>query len=412
MKRLFLTGLMMLAAFSVVTAQQSENTPKVKLSGFVKTDVIYDSRQVSAANGIREGHFYLFPDSALYDADSNDVNDNPAFHILNIQTRLRADISGPDVLGAKSTAAIEGEFFGTSESDLNGFRLRHAFIQLAWPKWVLMAGQNWHPMFPAESFPGTLSFNTGAPFTPFSRNPQLRLTRIMGNTNVIISAYSQRDFTSTGPDGGSNKYLRNSGIPGLDLQIKQGLGSNAFIAAGADYKTLRPALKTPANFATSETIAAYAAYLKFKVKSKAVTVSMIGVYAQNATDLVMLGGYAVKEVTDSARKTCTYTNLNTLSAFVDIATNGTVFRGGLFAGYSRNLGADDNIGGAVYARGANIDHLMRLSPRFTLQNQHLTLGAELEMTTAAYGTAKANGSVENTKDITNYRLLLSAIYKF
>ena len=378
MKRLFLTGLMMLAAFSVVTAQQSENTPKVKLSGFVKTDVIYDSRQVSAANGIREGHFYLFPDSALYDADSNDVNDNPAFHILNIQTRLRADISGPDVLGAKSTAAIEGEFFGTSESDLNGFRLRHAFIQLAWPKWVLMAGQNWHPMFPAESFPGTLSFNTGAPFTPFSRNPQLRLTRIMGNTNVIISAYSQRDFTSTGPDGGSNKYLRNSGIPGLDLQIKQGLGSNAFIAAGADYKTLRPALKTPANFATSETIAAYAAYLKFKVKSKAVTVSMIGVYAQNATDLVMLGGYAVKEVTDSARKTCTYTNLNTLSAFVDIATNGTVFRGGLFAGYSRNLGADDNIGGAVYARGANIDHLMRLSPRFTLQNQHLTLGAELE----------------------------------
>jgi len=412
MKKHIFSALMVLIFSGQLMAQNTANPLTVKFSGFVKTDVFYDNRQVSPANGIREGHFFLFPDNALYDADSNDLNANPTFHILNIQTRLRADMSGPDAMGAKTTAAIEAEFFGTSETDLNGLRLRHAYIQLEWPKYVLLAGPTWHPMFPAESFPGTLSFNTGAPFTPFSRNPQIRLTRHLGSSDIILAAYTQRDFTSTGPEGSSNKYLRNSSIPGLDLQVKIPFSKTTFITAGADFKTLRPELKTAANYATEETISSVAGFLKFKTKLKPVSISMMGVYAQNATDLVMLGGYAVTEITDTLKKFKTYSNISTVSAFLDITTNGTMLKAGLFAGYTKNMGAGKDVTGPVYARGANIASLMRVSPRFTYTQNQLTLGAEVEMTTAAYGKAKPDLTVEDTSNITHIRLLLSAIYKF
>jgi hypothetical protein len=42
----------------------------------------------------------------------------------------------------------------------------------------------------------------------------------------------------------------------------------------------------------------------------------------------------------------------------------------------------------------------------------MTFGAEMEMTTAAYGTTQVDGTVSNASNVTNIRLLLSAVYKF
>jgi hypothetical protein len=224
MKRNIVLILLITTIISHVAAQETDPGWGIKFSGFVKTDVFYDTRQSSASNGIREGHFYLYPDNVLYDAAMKDLNANPSFHILNIQTRLKGDISGPDAFGAKTSGAIEAEFFGTNESDLNGFRLRHAYVKMDWQKTILIIGQTWHPMFPAESFPGTISFNTGAPFTPFSRNPQVRVTRKFSHVSFTLTAYAQRDFTSSGPDGASNKYMRNSGLPGRSRRRFYGLG--------------------------------------------------------------------------------------------------------------------------------------------------------------------------------------------
>lgn len=405
--------LMAALTFSLMAhAQTPVNPVSVKFSGFVKTDVFYDNRQVSPANGIREGHFFLIPDNVLYDADSNDLNANPSFHILNIQTRLRADLTGPEAFGAKTSAVMEAEFFGTSETDLNGFRLRHAYIQLDWTKYSLVAGQTWHPMFPAESFPGTLSFNTGAPFTPFSRNPQVKLTRHLAKADVILTAYSQRDFTSTGPEGSSNKYMRNSALPGLDLQVKYPLTSSIMLSAGGDFKTLRPEIKTSANYETTERISSFATYLKMKIQTKPLNISLMGTYAQNATDLMMLGGYAVESITDTLKKFKTYANIAVFSGYLDISTNGSRVKAGLFAGYSQNLGAGKDLSGPVYARGSSIASLWRLSPRCTFTRNSLTFGTELEITSAAYGKIKPDASVEETDPVTHFRLLISAIYKF
>ena len=412
MKRSIVLILLITTTISHVAAQATDPGWGIKFSGFVKTDVFYDTRQSSASNGIREGHFYLYPDNVLYDAAMNDLNANPSFHILNIQTRLRGDISGPDAFGAKTSGAIEAEFFGTNESDLNGFRLRHAYVKMDWQKTALIIGQTWHPMFPAESFPGTISFNTGAPFTPFSRNPQVRLTRKFSHVSFTLTAYAQRDFTSSGPDGASNKYMRNSGLPGFNLQLRAAAGDVFTAWAGADYKTIRPELKTPANIETSATIGSFSVFSNVKIKTKPLNISIMGTYGQNASDLVMIGGYAVSEVTDTPSQFKTYTNLNTVSFWTDLSTTGKKVAFGIFAGYSKNLGAKEPINGPVYGRGNNIDHLFRVSPRITLTEGKLTFAAEVENTTVAYGTMRNDGQVVNTNTVSNVRILLSAIYKF
>ena len=412
MKRLvlFLSLFITLSA----TAQDKKEEPQfgIKFSGFVKTDIFYDTRQSSASNGIREGHFYLYPDNTLLDAEGKDINANPSFHILNIQSRLKGDITGPDAFGAKTSGVIEAEFFGTSESDINGFRLRHAFLKLDWTRLSLMAGQNWHPLFPAESFPGTISFNTGAPFTPFSRNPQVRLNYKAGKAILQFTAYSQRDFVSAGPDGSSNKYIRNSGLPGFNLQAKLPAGDIFTAWGGVDFKKLRPELRTSANFETDASVGSMVLFTTLRIRTEPLTVSFMGTYAQNATDLVMLGGYAVTEITDFLRQYKKYTTLNSANFWVDMATNGSKVSAGLFAGYAKNLGSSDDINGSYYGRGSNIDNIFRVSPRIIFTSGKVSIGSEVEMTSAAYGSIQADGKVNDAESVTNVRILLSSIYRF
>jgi hypothetical protein len=412
MKRVVILIVSLILLLPEAGAQDAEKTYGIKFSGFVKTDIFYDSRQSSASNGLREGHFFLYPDDVLYDDDMNDLNANPSFHILNIQTRIRGDITGPDAFGARTSGAIEAEFFGTSESDLNGFRLRHAYVKMDWQKVSLLAGQYWHPMFPAENFPGTVSFNTGAPFLPFSRNPQVRLVWLPGKVNFTLVAYSQRDFTSSGPDGNSSKYLRNSSTPGMHLQVKMPAGENLTAWAGADWKTIRPEIRTSANIETGETVGGISAFAGLKLKTKPLNLSIMGVYGENASDMMMIGGYAVSQITDPIDRLKEWTTLNTAGFWIDLSTNGKRAVAGLFSGFSKNLGSREAVIGPVYGRGSDIDHLFRISPRLMVTEGKLSIAAELESTLAAYGIMENDGTVSDTHNATNMRLLLSLIYRF
>jgi len=410
MKRINLLSLILITFFNLQA--QNPSPFGIRFSGYVRTDVIYDTRQSSAANGLREGHFYLFPDNALYDADSIDINASPSFHMLSIQSRLRGDINGPDAFGAKTSGALEAEFFGTSEADLNGFRLRHAFVKLDWEKSSLQIGQTWHPMFPTECFPGTISFNTGAPFTPFSRNPQIRYTYRLGKMSISTTAYSQRDFTSTGPDGSSNKYMRNSGLPAVNAQVKYSFTPSNFLILGADSKVIRPELRTAANYENNNKLTSFAGFATLQIKTKPLSLSVQGAVVQNATDLVMIGGYGIAEVIDPIKGLRSFTNLTTANAWLDLYTNGQKFQAGFFAGYSKNLGSSVENIGPVFGRGTNIDYLARVAPRIQFIREKLILALEFETTIAAYGITGSYGKVTNTHLITNYRLLAAAVYKF
>lgn len=435
-KTKILTAATLLLAATSLQAQQKSEEPKfgINFSGFVKTDFFYDTRQNVS---IREGHFLLYPENELTDHQGNDINAKPAFNILSIQSRLKGAITGPDAFGAKTSGEIEADFFGNAGQgldDVNGFRLRHAFVKLSWSNTELLAGQYWHPMFVAESFPGVVSFNTGAPFQPFARNPQLRISHRAGDFKLIGVVFSQRDFTSMGNDytlsngkyiataSSGSKFIRNAAIPNLHFQVQYtpGKESKTLLGAGIDYKTILPETTTintgaTHRFESSETLAALSAIAYAKVVFKPITIKIMGTYAQNATDLVMLGGYAVERVTDTSTGAKAFTNFNTGAVWLDAQTNGTRIKAGLFAGYTWNMGTDHHLQtSTLYARGANIDHVIRLAPRMVFSSGKFDLAVEMEYTAAAYGKMVANSKANLTdlKTVGNLRGLVAFVYKY
>ncbi len=402
----------MLASISLFaqTDNEKKNTFGIRFSGFVKTDFMYDTRQTVNA---RFGHFLFYPKAENLDQNSKDINDVNHFNILAIQTRVKTTIQAPDVFGAKTSGVIEAAFFGHSNGDINGLRLRHAFMKLDWQNSSLLVGQYWHPMFITEVFPGTISFNTGVPFQPFSRNPQIKFTYAINNFYLSTTALTQRDFNNNGPDGYNCSYLRNSGIPVLDVTLKYKTKS-LVIGAGINYKTLLPRLSdvdsTDAIYKAETKINSLSTLAFAKIVLNEITIKAEGVYGENLTDLLMLGGYAESNL-DNKGLVTEYTNVKTMSAWTDLIY-GTELQFGLFSGYTKNLGTDEDIVGANYSRGNNIASVMRVSPRIQYSVGKTRYAAEVEYTTAEYGTPDIKGVVENTTSVTNVRFLFGAFLFF
>ncbi len=418
MKKNYIALLILL--LPVVLSAQDDKKFGIKFSGFVKADFFYDTRQTVA---IREGHFLLYPAPENLDVEGEDINKKPNMNFLAIQTRVRAKMTGPDAFGAKTSGMIEGAFFGQSGGDINGFRLRHAFLKLNWTKTELLFGQYWHPLFITSCFPGVVSFNTGVPFQPFSRNPQIRLTQKFGKMSLIVAAAMQRDFTSTGPAGGSSMYLRNTAIPDMNLQLHFKTSNEANetefqLGAGGSYKILTPRLETAKGYKADGTVGGLTGLIFAKYKFSALTFKLEGIYGQNVTDLVMLGGYAIREITDTTKDYRDYTPTNTLSVWGDIHSNGKKFQAGVFVGYTKNMGSLKNIydwseASSFYSRGTNIEYVYRVSPRIMFNAGKTRLAGEVEYTTAAYGDGvNSLGEVQNAEKVSNIRFLFSAYYFF
>lgn len=400
----FILGL----AAAQLNAQQAKDTYGITLSGFVKTDIIADSRQTVTA---REGHFLLYPAPEFMDINNTDVNAKPNFNILSVQSRVTGNISAPEAFGAKTSGQIEGEFFGTADGDANGFRLRHAYLKLDWQNTALLVGQTWHPMFVTEMFPAVVSFNTGVPFQPFGRGPQIRFTQTLDNLKLIAAAISQRDFPSNGPSGFSSVYLRNSFMPNLHLQV-QYAETDYFGGMGVDFKQLTPRLISAKGVKSDERVSALSLMAFLKVRVQSVTVKAQGILGQNLADLMHIGGYAVKS-TDAATGIETYTPLKTTTVWGEIST-GKEIEYALFAGFTKAMGADSKVTGPYYGRGTDIESVLRLSPRVQFTSGKTKISTELEMTSAKYGTPNGlnNGKAENAKKITNLRLLIAFFYFF
>ena len=410
---------------------QEEKKFTYELHGFVKTDVYFDTRQTIDA---REGQFLLYPKNELLDGAGADINAASKFHILSIQTRLKLGFTGPDVMGAHIKGYIEGAFFGNIGPDINGFRLRHAFVKLTWPTSSLMVGQYWHPMFVTKSFPGTVNFNTGVPFQPFSRNPQIRFVKKFGKLSILAAALEEIDFTSRGPIGSSANYSINAGMPELDARLD--FSSSAFyFAAGVNYKSLKPRLSattaTPSYTLKVDDLAhGLSFYGTAKITTKPVTVRLYGVYGQMTTSYLMLGGYAETAIDSIAAPAgmtgkvvsgYTYKPYKTMALWADMNTNGKKYKFGLFVGYTKNLGVNDPIVGATYARSPNIASVYRISPRFIYNVKKFRIAPELDYTVAAYATKDATtgklniddrGVVTDSKAIGNFRVLLGVYYFF
>jgi len=409
---LILSALILLPIMNNLMAQEKSDV-EINFHGFVKTDVIFDTRQNLA---IREGHFFLLPLNEDLDDNGDDINATPNFNILNVQTRANVSISVPDVLGAKATGYIEGAFFGSAEGNINTFRLRHAFGKLDWGSTVLLVGQYWHPMFITECYPDVVSFNTGAPFQPFSRNPQIRLQQYIGDLRLELTAASQRDFASVGPDGGSSIYLRNAVVPDMNFGMQYKFGNN-LVGAAAEYKMLMPSMEftymvdeVATTLKTEEKVSSYAVMGYAKFATGNFQFKAEGIYGQNLTNMTMLGGYYQVQ---SSEFEPTYSPGNLLSVWGELIY-GTNVQFGLFGGYSQNLGADEEFVSRSYARTPDIENLLRISPRVVWNLDKFRFAFELDYTSAAYGTVDYNdhGLVKDAEQVSNIRALIAAYVFF
>lgn len=128
-----------------------QETPKVIIQpyGFVKFAAWFDSRQVK---GNRDDLMLYYLLNRKFGVDSSDLNARHSINFSAMTNRAGIRMSGPEAIGARATALIEGDCTGACSAMSNTFRLRHAYFILRWDKTEILAGQYWHPMLVPEVF--------------------------------------------------------------------------------------------------------------------------------------------------------------------------------------------------------------------------------------------------------------------
>ncbi len=393
---------------------QEEEKLSVKISGHIWAESIFDTRQTVTA---REGDVLIFPEKEVLDANGEDINAKANFNMLNIHSRARIVITAPSFLNAKVSGLLEGDFAGSANDKIGLLRLRHAIVKLNWAKTELLAGQYWHPMFTLDVFPQTVSWNAGLPYFPLERSPQLRFSYgATGNSKFSIAASTQLDFKSNGPIVPSTDYIRNAAFPELNATYVLGLKSNFLIGANVGYKTIKPQLSYVVGglkYKSEESLGSYHLSLFSKIKIDKSAIRIGSIYGQNLYNFVMLGGYGVSGTNSNGENEYTNFTAGTVWFDVDSGLIGEKTTLGIFAGYTKNYGADDPITVAVYARGTDIDFSYRISPRIEYGTGLVRFKGEVSYDTAAYGTANADYTkVQNTNNASNMRFVFATSLNF
>jgi hypothetical protein len=406
----------------IVSAQETKNWKdeiQTSVYGYVKLDAFYDTRET--VNG-REGHFLLWPSAPSFDADGNDKAAHGSFNMLAVQSMFGIKVKGPEILKAKTSAVIEGDFFGQNNDNVNLLRLRHAYFQMKWNSTDLLVGQYWNPVFNFGAFPTTVSFTTGTPILPFSRNPQIRVTQHLGNFTLIGVVLSQRDYASYGPNPenlsasiSSSEFLKNSGIPEFHGKLTYKIEKDKWsfgTGAGAGYKQIMPRVLTETGYVTSQTVPGISATVYFNLSYGTWRLKGGAVYGNNATDVMSLGGFAVSAVTDTIRNYYEYTSLSSYSVWGDISKEFDSWNVGVFAGRVKQIGSDDEIVGNTWGIGNNIAYIYKVSPRVWYQKKAVRIALEIEYTAAGFGEPDNYGIPQNVQEVANTRFLLGVYYFF
>lgn len=403
-KKLFLLPFLL---FSLLNGFAADPSVGYQLYGFVRNDFYINSRQNFE---VLDGLFSIFPKPVDINTNGKDKNAVPNAEMLSVATRLGIDFRGTPIMGAKSTAKIECDFAGISTSYYL-IRIRQAYLKLNWEKTELLVGQTWHPLF-GSVLPTVPSLNTGSPFQPFNRSPQVRAKHMLTNElSVIGSVNYQMQYMSQGPLGASPSYLKNALLPdifvGLESKSKHWISG-----VGFDTKMLKI---NDARLSSGSAVA-YTQYAdnQLQIKAKAI-------YGQNLSDHLMIGGYGISN--KSTTNNIVYTNFNTLSSWLNLVY-GTKVQTGIFVGFSQNLGTNENLNidaaGKITAYGYGfyadtqqlMDRIYRIAPHITYNLSNFKLGFEYELTSADYGKIQGNGRIENSSTATNHRAMATISYIF
>ena len=434
MKKITLSLMAALVAVSGMAQIKLGKDVSLKIYGHVRTDIYYNSRDnVQSVDGL----FYSYPKDEVLDHNGNDINGGDNSNMYTVYSRMGFDFAGPMIGKAKTSAKIEFDFRGNGNDNLSALRLRHAYFNFDWGKNKLLVGQTSHPFF-GEVSPQILNLNTGSPFQPFGRAPQIRYRHNSGALQLQAAAVWQSQFKSHGPtadDGTGNGNARNqyphknSNIPELALGIDY-KANGWIVGVGIDMLSIVPRTKaTVPDVLVNETNGYEMPKTTYKVDERLTTVSYEAhvkyqkdklffaaksTLGSNFTHTSMLGGYAVKSqnATTGERE---YTPFRNSSNWINIIY-GKKWKPGIFIGYIKNLGTADDMemgdNKAIYGTGTNIDQLLSGTFELTYNVPHWKIGAEYNYTSAWYGKTQKDGKVKDTHAVGNNRLVLSATYSF
>jgi hypothetical protein len=193
------------AAAPTVTAPPVPNVSgrwDTSLYGFIELDGMHDSTQSykDASNGFNVAR------RGTYNGDRG----QSLATIKN--TRLGLKIAAPTFGSIKTSGQIEMDFFGLQPIDstqndtyvAGTMRLRHAYMKIETPVLDVLGGQ-YHDLFGwggAGFFPNTVAF-LGVPGEIYHRNPQLRLSKTVGNAvsvEIAVAAVRPAQTHSELPD--------------------------------------------------------------------------------------------------------------------------------------------------------------------------------------------------------------------
>ena len=429
-----------------------------KVYGFVRNYFAYDSRE--SISGTGDLYNYMPRDekwnqteaqAAISGVPREDLNAASTFRFLSLTTRIGLNITGYKWRSTEFGGKIEADFYaglngvGSQTHKLSGtaqLRLRQAYLTLAWDSLKmgkdyarvdLLMGQAWHPM--ASDLSDAIALNSGAPFGPFSRTPQVKMDARLGHFVTLTAAgLWQMQYSSTGPDGQSAEYMAYGKTPetylGLSVHDKGFL-----MRAGADLLSIKPRHLGSVNgvdVLVKDRITTVSPFLYMQYKKGEFSVKAKTIFAEAGEHMNLNGGYGVKKV--NADGSWEYTPTRTSSTWISLVYGGKVgaqedkhpqkLQGILFAGYAENFGTKDPLAtnpdgslvGFYDPRVKNMKRMWRLSPTLLYTVGKFQLGCEYEITSVHYGDGKinpANGLSENGLHwVTNHRVQLMTKYNF
>lgn len=144
----------------------------LSIGGFVKLDYAYNSVNFGKSGSLAPAS------GAIPKAGSTAGSEEQSIFTAR-QSRFWLKVGGPQLLGAKTNALIEVDFYGDPSLANEGpqVRMRLAYATIDWPKTQLLFGQMWDIFGPMAA--NTQDFRQGSPFgAPNNpRVPQIRLTQ-------------------------------------------------------------------------------------------------------------------------------------------------------------------------------------------------------------------------------------------
>ena len=409
MTKKIILAIALLAA--TLSAAAQETAPKFKWYGFIRNYAVADTRE--SIYGTEDFFYYVPKDVKM--VNGTDLNAQKTFAFAAITSRIGLDVTGYEVSGWNVGAKLEADFYA-GVSGVTGtalLRLRQAYVTLAKGGFSAKIGQAWHPM--AADMPHVFSLNTGAPFGPFSRTPEVVLEGKLSDAVTLTGALLwQMQYTSAGPEGASANYMKYSGIPELYLGLSY--KANGFTGrVGVDMLSIRPrhndGTRKVSDRITTVSPFIYLEYTKdlFSVKAKSI-------FAQAGEHMNLNGGYGVSAVNSDG--SWSYSPTRNSSTWVSLSY-GKKLQGVLFGGYVRNFGTKDALVGDLYFSKnsfSNMRQMYRIAPELIYNLGKVAFGLEYEMTSVQYGdfgAADVYGLAnQNIHCVTNHRFQLMVKYTF